>query len=684
MSRKKIILTILVNKDNNMIVNGQFVKYDEKGAVAIQEKINSLEKINADLKGDINPKELITNDQDIYSDLMFSNSSMTNEQLNKKGAPWFVMDRKQWYGIATEMDSMEFIHRALEIVADDSCQMNTEGNVLKINTNDDEKKKILEDLFIERLDMNSELWNIVFDTARFGDNFYEIVPDSYDHPKRIVYLKYLEPYRVVRVEKNNRLSHFEYKSFEDRNAKEDQNLSRSPNTQRDTEATEKIYKLQPWQVVHFKVNDDKTLAPYGASLLKPGFNTWKKLVMLEDIMVVYRIARAPERRVFYIDVGNMNKTDAQKFMTKIKNSYRNQSVLDENGNFNYRNNILSTTSDIFVPVKEGGKGTKIETLQGGNALSDTKDMDYFKDKILRTMNIPSSYLGDSTDRSRGSLAQLDSKFARFIERIQNQIRKGLYKIASIELFFNNYKKEELKEFTIEMTTPSNIKEVSDIEIMTGRMNLISTIQQLNIFSNQWILKNIMKLSQKEINDILFQQKVEKATSDPEAAGMNGGMPGLGGMNIPMGGTPGEMPPAEGGEMPEMPGEMPETPPAEGGEMPEMPAGTPPEENVSASFIDYFPKEYLTENKTKNEQFIALYNYIKEEQKRKTPIFAENLSKLLNEDFMAVKEIPTNSISEQFITGEFKGLIWSEKPEKSGILLFEKNNNEKVSISYLKG
>ena len=666
-----------------MIVNGQFVKYDEKGAVEIQEKINALEKINADLKGDINPKELINNDLGTYNDLVFGSDAMTNDQLNKKGAPWFVMDRRMSYSMFVEMDGMEFIHRALEIVADDACQSNQEGNVIKINTNDDEKKKVLEDLFLERLDMNSELWNIVFDTARFGDNFYEIVPDSYEHPKRIIYLKYLEPYRVTRVERNNRLSHFEYKSFEDRHAKDEQNISRTPNTQRDTDAVEKIYKLQPWQVVHFKVADDKTLAPYGASLLKPGFNTWKKLVMLEDIMVVYRIARAPERRVFYIDVGNMNKTDAQKFMTKIKNSYRNQSVLDENGNFNYRNNVLSTTSDIFVPVKEGGKGTKIETLQGGNALSDTKDMDYFKDKILRTMNIPSSYLGDANDRSRGSLAQLDSKFARFIERIQNQIRKGLYKIASIELFFNNYKKEDLKEFTIELTTPSNIKELTDIEIMNSRMNLIQSIQALNIFSNQWILKNIMKLSDKEINDILFQQKVEKATTDPEANPMGGGanLGGMPGMIPGVGGT--EMPP-EGMENPELGTEMPPEGTASTGETPPETSEIPPEENVSASFIDYFPKEYLTENKTKNEQFIALYNYIKEQQKHKPSVFAENVSKLLNEDFMAVKEIPSNSISEQFITGEFKGLIWSSKPEKSGILLFEKNNDEKTTISYLKG
>lgn len=665
-----------------MIVDGNFVDYNEKASAKIQEKINALEKINADLKGDINPKQLIQNDTDNFSDLMFGSDGFTNDQLNRKGAPWFVTDRKTRYGFFAEMDSMEFIHRALEIVADDSCQLNMDGNVLKVNSNDDEKKKLLEDLFIERLDMNSELWNIVFDTARFGDNFYEIVPDSYEHPKRVIYLKYLEPYRVTRVEKNNRLSHFEYKSFEDRYAKEEQNISRTPNTQRDTDAVEKIYKLQPWQVVHFKVCDDKTLAPYGASLLRPGFATWKKLVMLEDIMVVYRIARAPERRVFYIDVGNMNKADAQKFMTKIKNSYRNQNIIDENGNFNYKNNVLSTTSDIFVPVKEGGKGTKIETLQGGNALSDTKDMDYFKDKILRTMNIPSSYLGDSTDRSRGSLAQLDSKFGRFIERVQNQIKKGLYKIASIELFFNGYKKEELKEYTIELTKASNIKEISDLEIMSNKMQLISTIQSLNIFSNQWILKNILGLSVKEINDIIFQQKVEKATTEPQDQNGFGGMSPMGGGLPPMGGgmpgeaLPGEMPP-EGGEVPS------ETPPAEGGEVPpETP--TPPEENVSASFIDYFPKEYLTESKTKNEQFIALVRYLKEEQKRDNPIVIKNLSKLLNEDYLAQKEVSSNSITEQFIAGEFKGLVWNQKKERSGILLFEKDDNEKVSISYLRG
>ena len=663
-----------------MIVNGQYVDYNEKASAKIQSKINTLEKINVDVKGDVSPQNLINNTTDNFSDLMFGSDGYTSDQLNRKGAPWFVTDRKTRYGFFAEMDAMEFIHRALEIVADDSCQLNMDGNVLKINSNDDEKKKLLEDLFIERLDMNSELWNIVFDTARFGDNFYEIVPDSYENPKKIIYLKYLEPYRVTRIEKNNRLSHFEYKTFEDRYAKkEEQNISRTPNTQQDLDATEKIYKLQPWQVVHFKVNDDKTLAPYGASLLRPGFATWKKLVMLEDVMVVYRIARAPERRVFYIDVGNMNKTDTQKFMTKIKNSYRNKSILDENGNFNYKNNVLSTTSDIFVPVKEGGKGTKIETLQGGTALSDTKDMDYFKDKILRTMNIPSSYLGDTTDRSRGSLAQLDSKFGRFIERIQNQIKKGLYKIASVELFFAGYKKDELKEYTLELTKASNIKEISDLEIMRTKMDLIGSIQNLNIFSNQWILKNILGLSIKEINDIIFQQKVEKATADQEVApGAMGGMPIGGGMPLGGGAPMGAEMPPEGmpPEGTEMPPEGTETPP-------EAPAEAPPED-VSASFINYFPKEYLTESKTKNEQFIALVRYLKDQKNYKTPIFAKNLEKVLNEDFMAQKETPSNSITEQFITGEFKGLIWNEKVEKSGILLFEKKNPDKVNIHYLKG
>jgi hypothetical protein len=614
-----------------MLYQGKEIVYDEKKSINIQKIINQTDDIEFDLKSEVKPSA----QDDKESDLSFGSWNVFDQEGEQ------LVNRKARYEYFKEMDDMEFIHRAIEIVADDSTQSNQDGNVLKVYSDDEKIKSIIEDLFFERLDLNNELWTIIFETCKMGDNFYEIIVDNYDKPKKVVLIRFLEPEKVERIEKDGKLSHFNYK--------------RKANSEEERrKGDEVIYKLQPWQIIHFKL-DNKKYTPYGASLLYPGIKSFRRLSLLEDIMLVYRISRAPERRVFYIDVGNLNAVQAKQFLQKIKAQYRTQPFIDEDGKINKKAHTMSITSDIFVPVREGTQGTRIETLQGGEALHNIDDLKYFRDKILKTMNIPAAYLGDEADRSRGSLAQLDSKFGRFIERIQSQIVKGLNKIASLELFFNKYKKEDLKNFQIELTPPSNIKEVTEIDMINQRMALLATIQQLDIFSKEWMLKNILKMSDKEISDIALYKTLEQS-ANPQAGAEAGGMP-----PAASGGPEGAEQPAEGGFLPPTEGQ-PETPPE--GETPA--AETPPEDLTASTIINMFGKEFIVEN-AKDFKKILKAAELYGSKNNDTSLIVESLQNMFfQSDNYKKKSINTNNSEHLLIINELGGLNF----ESGSIKLWE--------------
>ncbi len=589
-----------------MLINGKEIEYNPKTSATIQHVINNADELDQTLKSDLPKPQNILNQNFInnsLTDFEFNNNNFFGGNGNKD---LVLEDRKTRYELYNEMDRMEFIHRALELVADDGTQQNSDGNVAKINSTEETIKETLEDLLLKRLDMNTNLWSIFYETAKKGDGFYEIIPDSYEKPRKILRLRYLEPDRTERIEVNGKLFYYKYKAIQKKIDLE---------TGRKEKEEEVEYRLQPWQVIHFKVMEDKEFSPYGGSLLKAGAKTYRRLSLLEDIMLVYRISRAPEKRVFYVDVGNLTPVEAKNFLTKMKNNYRCEPVIDEAGNLNTKANVLSVNSDIFVPVREGNQSTRIESLQGGVALNEVKDVEYFKDKILRTMNIPPAFLGDTSDKSRGGLSALDYSFARFIERLQKQISQGINKICALELFFNGYKKEDLNNFSIELTPPSNIKEMSEIEVFNQKIALISSLQGTQLFPNKWILKNILKLTDKEINDILLYKKIESGQLNTDGtmtigAGTEMGGAGMTG-ELPVGGTtPAGLNPTGSETVAGAP------------EMGQQFTGA--ETLTASSIIDVYGKEFITENK---ESFFEILDYIRKNEKTTSiPMFddmAEN-------------------------------------------------------------
>lgn len=646
------------------LVKGKEITYTEKDAVAIQRQIDANVDLGADLKAEGVP--LGSSGTSMYGgseELQFGFKLFEKDDIS-------LLERKTRYEYFREMDTMEFIHRALEIVADDGTQINKDGNVLEIFSEDEELKKIAEELLLKKLSLNDELWSIVYESCKMGDNFYEIVVNDYKKPKNIVRLRYLEPGRVQRIEKDGKLLYFEYTA----KVKKDEIESKDAAIQATTNPSgqeEIIYKMQPWQIVHFKL-ENKEFNPYGGSLLNAGIKTYRRLSLLEDVMLIYRLSRAPERRVFYIDIGNLNKVDARRFLEKIKNTYRSQSFIDDDGKVSKKAHLLSVTQDIFVPVREGSQGTKIDTLQAGEALHNIDDMKYFRDKILRTMNIPPAYMGDGTDRSRGSLAQLDIKFSRFIERVQLQVIKGLNKLVALELFFNRMKKDDLGNFQIELTPPSNIKELTEIDLMNQKMGLLANIQQLEVFTNQWMLKNMLHFSDKEIADIELYKKLEQKEQPPEGA--EGATPAS---TFTGGATETEVPPE---------GEVP------AGEV-EAPA---PEEIAASTLTNILGRDFLVEN---SKDFFKLIKFIKNQNKIKNKVEPKSENNIMSEAFfqkvsevlmLSRKEkfkVNTNNVRKLFIVNEMGGLDFGTTKRKPGVKVYvedkktntlnESNGNGKV-------
>lgn len=631
-----------------MIINGKEVNIDYRAAQTIQQHLDVSPEIPETAKVEVSKKDIKELNQTFDSGvanyneaLMYGNMYGTENQLLTGLSA--SENRANYYQVFDQMDGCPFIHRGLQVIADDACQKNIDGDTVKVYSDDEDIKEILEKLFHERLNLNKELWSIFFETCKLGDNFYEVIPDSYEHPTEISRIRYLDPRKTNRIEKNGKLAFYTYRTDLDTS-----DYSTGINNDNKTKQ-EVIYKLQPWQVVHFKITDKK-FAPYGGSLLSPGVQAYRRYSMLEDAMLVYRLARVPERRVIKVDIGNLSTAEGMRAIQKIKDNNRAHSILDEKGNIQKNAVALSLLDDMYIPVREGQSGTEVTTLQPGVGLNNIDDIRHFRDEILWILNIPPEYLGFTSDQGggsmagKGSLAMQDVKFARFTERIQYYVEEGLTKIAAIELFFKKKKKADLKNFKLELTPPSNVKEIMDIEYLNQKINLVSAMLGTQLFPKDFILKYVMKMSRKEISDINLQRDIEASTLAAQA-NMGGDM-GIGGM--PMGGDMGT-------------GGMPM------GAAPAPMMSVKTEEFSPKTMVDIFGKEVLIEHKEDYAKIVKAYEEYKKE-KENNLLKEEIEESISNNEFMSkikdllIKEekIKTNkAASNLYYENELGGLNFSK-------------------------
>ena len=383
-----------------------------------------------------------------------------------------------------EMDHYPEITRALDIYADDSMTYAEDGKILQIVSDDDKIVHELEELLYQRLDLDFHLWTWIRNMCKYGDMFNLL--DIVD--KEGVLGAIAMP--VGEIER-------------------EEGYNNDPNSLRFKWTAQGNTVFENYQVSHLRILGDDRFLPYGRSMLDSSRKVWKQLLMAEDAMLIYRISRAPERRVFYVDVGNIPPRDVDSYMQNARDKLKRIAVTQEsNGNVDLRYNPESILEDFFIPVR-GDRGSRIETLPGGENAAAIEDIEYLQNKLFISLGVPKSYLTAEEDLSgKSTLAQEDIKFARTIQRIQKIVVSELAKISLVHLYLRGYDESSIYNFDLRLTNPSTVTEMMHLELMGNRFSTASDMADSPLLSLDYIQKEILKLSSSEIVDINIQIEKE--------------------------------------------------------------------------------------------------------------------------------------------------------------------------------
>jgi hypothetical protein len=249
-----------------------------------------------------------------------------------------------------------------------------------------------------------------------------------------------------------------------------------------------------------------------------------QLRMMEDSLVIYRMSRAPERRIFYIDVGNLPKGKAEEYLKNIMNNYRNKLVYDAStGEIKDDRKHMSMLEDFWLPRREGGRGTEITTLPGGENLGQIDDIVYFQKKLYRSLNVPVSRLDQENQFSLGRAAEIsrdEVKFQKFIDRLRKKFSWLFLDLLKTQLILKSIiveaDWEEIKEnIVVDFIKDSQFSELKEAEILRDRLALLGEMDQYigKYFSIEWVRKNILRQSDSDVENIQKQIENERTSGD---------------------------------------------------------------------------------------------------------------------------------------------------------------------------
>ena len=403
-----------------------------------------------------------------------AHSDVYNSTLRAYGS----YDRMARYSDFSEMEATPEIASALDIYAEECVSPDVEGNVLHIYSENRMIKKILNELFYDVLNVDFNLVMWVRNLCKYGDFF--LFNDI--HPEYGVINCF--PLPISEVEREE--------GFD----------PDDPGAVRFRWVTQGNKMLENWQISHFRMLGNDAFLPYGASVLEGARRVWRQLILIEDAMLVYRVIRSPERRVFYIDVGNIPPENIADYLEQAQTSLKRNAVIDKTtGQVDLRYNPLSVDEDYFLPVRGGESGTRIETLAGGSNTTAIEDVEYIQKKLFAALKIPKAYLGYDEDiGAKATLAQEDIRFSRTIQRIQKTIISELNKIAMIHLYTHGYTDESLVNFDLKLSNPSSIAQQQKLELTRLKFEIASQAPE-GFVDKEWIRKHILDLNSDEITRI---------------------------------------------------------------------------------------------------------------------------------------------------------------------------------------
>jgi hypothetical protein len=400
------------------------------------------------------------------------------------------------------MDQDSIIASALDIYADETVMKDDFGDVLRITSDNENIKKILHNLFYDILNIEFNLWPWVRNMCKYGDVYLKL---DIQEGIGVVNVVPMSAYEIVREEGMDLENpyHVQFKQIGGGDI-----------------------TYENYEIAHFRLLSDSNFLPYGKSIMEPARKVWKQLTLMEDAMLIHRIMRAPEKRIFKIDVGNIPPNEVDTYMQRIINQMKKTPYVDQQtGEYNLKFNMQNMLEDYFLPVRGGQSGTEIDTL-AGMEFTGIEDIEYLRNRMMSALKVPKAFLGyDEAISGKATLAAEDVRFARTIERVQRIVISELHKIAIVHLFSQGYENAELLDFELTMTSPSTIYEQEKLTLYNTKVDLAKSMMEGKVMSKNWIYKNIFNFTEDETaemeagilqdqKDTFRQTKISEEGEDP--------------------------------------------------------------------------------------------------------------------------------------------------------------------------
>jgi len=401
-----------------------------------------------------------------------------------------------------DFDQMEYtpeIASALDIYADEMTTHSSLQPMLNIRCPNEEIKAVLATLYQNILNVEYNLFGWCRTMCKYGDFFLYLDIDEHVGIKTVIGLPSTEVERLEGEDKTNP----NYVQYQWNSA---------------------AMTFENWQVAHFRILGNDKYTPYGTSVLESARRIWRQLTLMEDAMMAYRIVRSPERRVFYVDVGNIPPSDVEQYMQKVMTQMkRNQIVDNSTGRVDLRYNPMSIEEDYFIPVR-GDTSSKVENLAGGQNTKDIEDVKYLRDKLFSALKIPAAYLtqGDSVNEDKTTLAQKDIRFARTIQRLQRAVVAELEKVGIVHLYTLGFRGDDLLNFRLSLNNPSKLAELQELEHWKTKFDVAAAATE-GFFSRRWVAEHLFSMSEEEFlrnqREMYYDRKYDaQLNAAAEAAG----------------------------------------------------------------------------------------------------------------------------------------------------------------------
>lgn len=422
---------------------------------------------------------------------------------------------KLMYRDADLMDAYPEIGAALDILSDEACiAKDSTGAVVNVYSKSERVKSILEDLFVNRLNIQLTAQMVIRAMCKYGNQFMLL---DIDHKKGVKGWKQLPVFQVERIE-NGIVNPYGGGGMSAAvNGKNPENVDMSTQFVW-IDGNNSQVPFRNWQVAHFRLLSNSIYLPYGCSYLNAARRHWRALSLMEDMMLIYRLERSIERRIYKIFVGSIDDADVQGYVEQVANELKRTPIVDPlTGQLDLRKNILGVADDLFIPVRTENAPTPIDTLPAGQNMTAIDDIKFMQNKVLAALRIPKSFLNfEETAGDGKNLSLMDIRFTRAINRIQQAFLMELTKVASIHLYLLGFD-DELTNFTLTMNNPSTQAEQLEIENMQKKIDAVRDAvadpgNGLPVMSQMRALKEIMKWSEKDIKNNLEEIRLEKAIS----------------------------------------------------------------------------------------------------------------------------------------------------------------------------